>query len=151
MMADYPILIFDDLVYEDFAERDNTEDPTDHYSVSPLEEATEHQVAQIVIPGYYDSGNHDTGYVAGFIQHTNITVHPDGEVGIGWQDVTPIEPQIGFRFDTNLTGNPLTIGLHLFISLSEHYTRSEQFKEFLDVGHHNKSDLYMSSNLYMYM
>ena len=45
VMADYPILIFDDLVYEDFAERDNTEDPTDHYSVSPLEEATEHQVA----------------------------------------------------------------------------------------------------------
>ena len=145
-MADYPILIFDDLACEDFAERDNTEDPTDHYSVSPLEEATEHQVAQIVIPGCYDSGNHDTGYVAGFIQHTNITVHPDGEVGIGWQDVTPIEPQIGFR---------LTIGLHLFISLSEHCnqnnTRSEQFKEFLDVGHHNKSDLYMSSNLYMYM
>ena len=74
----------------------------------------------------------------------NLTaVHPEGEVGIGWQDITPIERQIGFRFDTNLTGNPLTIGLHLFISLSEHCnqnnTRSEQFKEFLDVGHHKKS------------
>eukprot|EP00731_Ephydatia_muelleri_P008106 Em0004g444a len=74
VMADYPILIFDDLACEDFAERDNTEDPTDHYSVSPLEEATEHHVAQIVIPGCYDSGNHDTGYVTGFIQHTNIAV-----------------------------------------------------------------------------
>ena len=97
-------------------ENDSTEGLTDHYSVSPLEEATEHQVAQIVIPGCYNRGNHDTGYV-------HPAAYSAGEGEIGWQDIAPSQTHMGFSFNTTLTENLLTIGIHPFTSLSENCYR----------------------------